>query len=406
VTSVRSWRPFLWLRSHPSVGDWALAATCALIGIPTLFVTAPYEQVGLIVREPDLPGVLLTLLTCAPLAWRRRYPLGVLIAIALPTVVLGALNYAGLYGLTLLIATYTVAAYDTRRRAAAGLGVAVFAAMLGVALSGQVVGITSYVSNLALLTAAWAFGRSIAFRRAYTAQLEERAARLESQRDADLRAVVAEERARIARELHDVVAHHVSVMTVQAAAAQRTMARDPVRAHEAMAAVEATGRDALMEMRRMVDVLRADESPERDTDSALSPQPGIADIPALVDELRRAGLHVEANLEEPPQPVGAGVDLAVYRIVQEALTNTLKHAGPTRARVVVRYSAGGLDLLVEDHGRGLATMLAQDETHPGHGLPGMRERISLYGGHLYAGPRGGGGYAVRARIPLAPAASS
>jgi hypothetical protein len=191
VTSVRSWRPFLWLRSHPSVGDWALAATCALIGVPTLFITAPYEQVGLIVREPDLPGVLLTLLTCAPLAWRRRYPLGVLIAIALPTVVLGALNYAGLYGLTLLIATYTVAAYDTRRRAAAGLGVAVFAAMLGVALSGQVVGITSYVSNLALLTAAWAFGRSIAFRRAYTAQLEERAARLESQRDADLRAVVA-----------------------------------------------------------------------------------------------------------------------------------------------------------------------------------------------------------------------
>jgi signal transduction histidine kinase len=402
VTSVRTWRPFLWLRKHPSVGDWILAATCAALFVPTLFLTLPYEQAGLIVREPDLPGVLLTLLTCAPLAWRRRYPVAVLIAIALPTVVLAALNYAGLYGLTLLIGTYTVAAYDSRRRAVAALGIAIFSAMLGVALSDQVVGITSYVSNLALLTAAWAFGRSIAFRRAYTAQLEERAARLEAERDADLRAVVAEERARIARELHDVVAHHVSVMTVQAAAAQRTMARDLSGAQEAMAAVEATGRDALMEMRRMVGVLRGDESQDRDIDSALAPQPGIADIPTLVDELQRAGLHVEADLEDPPQSVGAGVDLTVYRIVQEALTNTLKHAGPTRARVVVRYSGGCLDLLVEDHGRGIATILAQDQdqVRQGHGLPGMRERISLYGGRLYAGPRGGGGYAVRARIPL------
>jgi signal transduction histidine kinase len=400
VTFVRSWRPFLWLRMHPSVADRSLAAACAIVCVPTLFLTVPYEEVGLAVREPDVPGVLLTLLTCVPLAWRRRYPLASLIAIALPTVVLGALNYAGLYGLTLLIATYTAAGYDTRRRAAAALGTAIFAAMLGVALSAQVVGLASYVSNLALLTAAWAFGRSIAFRRAYTAQLEERASRLEAEREADLRAVVAEERARIARELHDVVAHHVSVMTVQAAAAQRTLARDVARAQGAMAAVEATGRDALMEMRRMVGVLRGDESPDLQTGSALSPQPSIADIPALVDDLRRAGLDVEADLEEPPHPLGAGVDLTVYRIVQEALTNTLKHAGPTRARVVVRYNGGGLDLLVEDHGRGLAALLEQDGSRPGHGLPGMRERVSLYGGRLYAGPRGGGGYAVRARIPV------
>jgi signal transduction histidine kinase len=397
---VRSWRPFLWLRVHPWVGDRILAAVCVIVSVPTLFLTVPYEQVGLTVREPDLPGLLLVLLTCIPLAWRRRYPLAVLIVIALPTVVLAALNYAGLYGLTLLIAAYTVAAYDTRRRAVAAFGISVLAAMLGVALSAQVVGLASFVSNFALLTAAWAFGRSIAFRRAYTASLEERASRLEAEREADLRAVVADERARIARELHDVVAHHVSVMTVQAAAAQRILARDVTRAQEAMAAVEATGRDALMEMRRMVGVLRGDESPDRDVTSALAPQPGIADIPALVDELHRAGLHVEADLEDAPQPVGAGVDLTVYRIVQEALTNTLKHAGPTRARVVVRYTAGGLDLLVEDHGRGLATLLAQDGTRQGQGLLGRRERISLYGGRLYAGPRGGGGYAVRARIPL------
>jgi signal transduction histidine kinase len=381
-----------------------LAAACAAICVPTLFLTVPYEQVGLTVREPDLPGVLLTLLTCAPLAWRRRHPLGTLTAVALPTVVLAALNYAGLYGLTLLISTYTAAAYDTRRRAAAAFGISAFASMLGVALSAQVVGLTSYVSNLALLTAAWAFGRSIAFRRAYTAQLEERASRLEAEREADVRAVVTEERARIARELHDVVAHHVSVMTVQAAAAQRTISRDVTQAREAMAAVESTGRDALMEMRRMVGVLRGDESSDHRHDEALAPQPGIADIPTLVEEMRRAGLPVDATFDDLPRPVGAGVDLTVYRIVQEALTNTLKHAGPTRARVELRYAAGELDLLVEDHGRGLAAGLTQDRQHDGdrqgHGLPGMRERVSLYGGHLYAGPRPGGGYRVRAYIPL------
>ena len=226
MTSVRNWRPSLWLRAHPLVVDRAVAILWAAICVPSLFLTAPYETFDLPVREPDLPGVLLTLLACAPLAVRRRYPLGALIAITVPVVALAGLNYAGLWGLTAVVATYTAAAYETRGKALAALAVSLLAVTIGLGVSDQVFGAADYVSNLAILLASWAFGRSIAFRRAYTAELEERASRLEAAREADVRAVVAEERSRIARELHDVVAHHVSVMTVQAAAAQRTMSRD------------------------------------------------------------------------------------------------------------------------------------------------------------------------------------
>ncbi len=179
-----------------------------------------------------------------------------------------------------------------------------------------------------LLIACYAFGRSIAFRRAYTAELESRAARLEQAREADVRAVVAEERTRIARELHDVVAHHVSVMTVQAAAARRTLSRDPERAAEALAAIETIGRGALDEMRRIISVLRDfDETGA----GALAPQPGLDDIEELVEHLRGAGLDVTLTVTGERRELSPGIGLTVYRLVQEALTNTIKHGGPATA---------------------------------------------------------------------------
>jgi signal transduction histidine kinase len=238
------------------------------------------------------------------------------------------------------------------------------------------------------------------------AELGLRGARVEHAGDADTRAAVAEERSRIARELHDVVAHHVSVMTVQAAGAQRALGRDPDRAREAMAAIEATGRTALTEMRRIVGVLRTG-GPEEDH---RAPAPGLGDLPALVSQVREAGLALELVIDGDVRELPQGVDLTAYRIVQEALTNSLRHARDTRATVRVHYGRTELRVQVLDDGdaRGGAgdgdarTKPAGSEMSPrrGHGLIGMRERVGLYRGTLSAGPRRGGGFEVLARLPL------
>jgi signal transduction histidine kinase len=239
----------------------------------------------------------------------------------------------------------------------------------------------------------------VLIRRAYTASLEERAAQLEAARVADARTAVSEERGRIARELHDVVAHHVSVMTVQATAAQRMLERDPALAREAMAAVESTGRAALGEMRSIVGVLRESAGERSD---ALAPQPRLADLDCLLVSLREAGLRVALVRSGDLTDLPAGIDLALYRIVQEALTNTLRHAGPTSAEVTLVRSTHAVQVRVVDSGRGAAAAL-NGSGCAGHGLIGMRERVALYGGDLTAGPRSGGGYIVEASIPLVPA---
>uniref|UniRef100_UPI001FE6B1A2 sensor histidine kinase n=1 Tax=Nonomuraea rhizosphaerae TaxID=2665663 RepID=UPI001FE6B1A2 len=187
------------------------------------------------------------------------------------------------------------------------------------------------------------------------------------------------------------VAHHVSVMTVQAAAARRVLAADPDLAREALSAIEHTGRMAMSEMRNIVGVLRTDARAE------LGPQPGLHDLPALVEQMREAGLATQLSVEGDPPAVPAGVDLAAYRLIQEGLTNSLRHAGPgAKAVVTVRHDPRELDVRVEDDGRGLAALTGQ----PGHGLVGIRERVALYGGILSIGPRAGGGFEVRARFPL------
>ncbi|WP_432248468.1 sensor histidine kinase [Streptomyces sanyensis] len=250
---------------------------------------------------------------------------------------------------------------------------------------------------------AWVLGDSVRTRRAYFAQLEERATRLEKEREAQAKVAVAAERARIARELHDVVAHNVSVMVVQADGAAYVLDSAPDQAKQALETISGTGRQALAEMRRLLGVLRTGDAPES---GEYVPQPDVGQIEDLVEQVRGAGLTVDFRVEGTPRPLPSGVELTAYRIVQEALTNTRKHGGPEAgASVRLVYFDDGLGLLVEDDGRGASHELYEDggADGRGHGLIGMRERVGMVGGTLDAGPRPGGGFRISALLPLKPA---
>ncbi|MEV5891274.1 sensor histidine kinase [Nonomuraea fuscirosea] len=354
------------------------------------------------VRAPDPFGVLLVVLACAPVAVRRRWPLAALCAGLVPEALLDVAGYGtGVSALSGMVLLYSVASHR-------GLAVALGALLLAVttyavgAVAGPVraSGLNEHVVFAVVLVAVWGAGRSLRLRRAYLEELKDRAARLERAHAADTRAARAEERSRIARELHDVVAHHVSVMTVQAAAARRVLAADPDLAREALSAIEHTGRLAMTEMRNIVGVLRTDARAE------LGPQPGVRDLPSLVEQMREAGLPTSLRVEGEPVPLPAGVDLAAYRLVQEGLTNSLRHAGAgVRAVVTVRHDPGELDVEVRDDGNGGKSGDGRDgggevSLPSGHGLVGIRERVALYGGILSIGPLPGGGFEVRARFPL------
>ncbi|MFF3612803.1 sensor histidine kinase [Streptomyces sp. NPDC002580] len=250
---------------------------------------------------------------------------------------------------------------------------------------------------------AWVLGDSIRTRRAYLAQLEERAARLEKEREAQAKVAVAAERARIARELHDVVAHNVSVMVVQADGAAYVMDTAPDQARKALETISGTGRQALAEMRRLLGVLRTGEHQEG---GEYVPQPDVEQLDDLIEQCRTSGLPVDFKVEGTPRPLPSGVELTAYRIVQEALTNTRKHGGPNAgASVRLVYFDDGLGLLVEDDGTGAPHELYEDggADGQGHGLIGMRERVGMVGGTLDAGPRPGGGFRISALLPLKPA---
>lgn len=248
------------------------------------------------------------------------------------------------------------------------------------------------VVNAMLALVCYLVGRVVSTRRAYTAALEERARTAEANQRALADQAVADERRRIARELHDVVAHHVSVTGVLATGARRMLRRDLDAAEEALATIEETSRTALREMRRLLTVLRTEAEP----DAELSPQPDLAGIAALVEQVREAGLPVNLRVEGTRQALDPGVALTVFRIMQEALTNTLKHAGEATAEVRLSFGTQWLVVEVFDNGRGPAP----GGYGVGHGLVGMRERVSLYGGTLRIGPRAGGGFRVYARIPI------
>jgi signal transduction histidine kinase len=248
-----------------------------------------------------------------------------------------------------------------------------------------------------LLGGPWLVGRMVHTRNELAYALADKARRLEHEKEQEAELAVAEERARIAREMHDVVAHNVSVMVVQAAAARRTLGRDPAKARMALESVEATGREALNEMRQMLGVLR-----KGDEDLALSPQPSITQLDSLVQRAREAGLEVDVEVEGDRRGLQQSVDLSAFRIVQEALTNTIKHAGPARARVTVRYGAHDVEVDVIDDGRGVVARNGNSMSGGGHGLVGMRERVAMLGGELDAGYLKNGGFGVHARIPLTP----
>ncbi|MDX3104050.1 sensor histidine kinase [Nonomuraea angiospora] len=344
-------------------------------------------------RAPDPLGGVLVVLACVPLAARRRWPLAAMCAELVPETLLGVLGYGtGISGLAGLMLLYSVASYRGLAMALAGLLISLVTYALGT-LAGPVraTSWSEHVVVAVVLVAVWGAGRSLRLRRAYLDELKDRAQRLERARAADTRAARAEERSRIARELHDVVAHHVSVMTVQAAAARRVLASDPDLAREALSAIEHTGRMAMAEMRNIVGVLRTDARAE------LGPQPGVQDLPALVEQMREAGLPARLVVEGEPRPLPAGIDLAAYRLAQEGLTNSLRHAGAgAKAVVTVRHDPRELDVRVEDDGLGAAGVSGRS----GHGLVGIRERVALYGGILNIGPLPGGGFEVRARFPL------
>ncbi len=344
-------------------------------------------------------AVVLLLVVNLPLIWRRRHPV-----MALAVSVGGYIAYhVGGFsedppGVAIMVALYSVAAYCSERRAVVTGAVAIPVLcgfpILGVIFTDQV-RLVEVAPQVALVGAVWVVGTGARTKRAYATALEERVALLERERRQEGRRAVAEERSRIARELHDVVAHHVSVMVVQAGAARRVLDRPDV-AREALVSVEATGSQVLGEMRNLLGVLRTDDKAL----GALEPQPGLGQLQSLLASVGGVGLPVELRVEGEARSLAPGVDLSAYRIVQEALTNTLKHAGASQALVVLRYQGSGLELQITDDGRGVADHRAVGDGSPvAHGLVGMRERVAMFGGELRTGPRPGGGFSVTASFP-------
>ncbi|MFE9910560.1 sensor histidine kinase [Streptomyces clavifer] len=393
------------IRRHPTGVDtfWAVF----LLGLSGVSIVA--GQVG---NGPErVAAVPVAVALCAVVALRRRAPEKMLLLTILTGIVQlligvepGAANFA------MLVITYTVAMAGERWASRLALGCSLCAATLSQLRWPEETSSGSWTQSVFVVVVltvpfvlAWVLGDSMRTRRAYLSQLEERAARLEREREAQSKVAVAAERARIARELHDVVAHNVSVMVVQADGAAYVLDASPDQARQALETISSTGRQALAEMRRLLGVLRTGDT--RETGEYV-PQPDVEQIEDLVDQVRQTGLAVDFKIEGTPRPLPTGVELTAYRIVQEALTNTRKHGGPDAgASVRLVYFDDGLGLLVEDDGRGAAHELYEDggADGAGHGMIGMRERVGMVGGTLDAGPRPGGGFRISALLPLKPA---
>jgi signal transduction histidine kinase len=430
-------RLYDWLGRRQTMVDRFLAGCCLLFGVP--FAVA-FLSAG------EVLASLLTILVCLPVAWRRSRTVGAgygTAGIGLLALLVG--SYPPPSGLPVgVIMAYTMAAYAPRQHGRATLVLSLLAgAVAGFrplvqgsyapGYPGLIVSCLLAIACAAPLVIAWLYGGVVRARHAYLQEALDRAERLEREREALARVAVVEERSRIAREMHDVVAHGVTVMVLQADGGAYMVDTDPERARAALETISRTGREALTEMRRLLGLLRTEgdavlmpppgtvlvppggelpaaavpvrELPAGEPRTAeppvpagpeLAPQPGLERIGELVEQVRGAGLKVELDAPDAAWPVPAGVAVSAYRIVQEALTNTLKHAGPdATASVRLDFGRDRLEIQVTDDGRGAASL----DDGAGHGMIGMRERVAALGGQLWAGPRAGGGYLVAARLP-------
>jgi len=392
-----------WINTYPLVTDSII--TLVLIGLSMYNLMMGWEFTQPV---PLVVAVILTLALLVPLVCRRRFPLIVLIAITVVMAVYRNLDIPeGTFtAYAFLFAFFSAGAYGSRRWRNWIRSFSIVATIV------SLVYLIFYVNdtwsfpratlfpqlfaiffNLFLFGAAWWIGDIFRIRRDREMQLEERTKQLEIEREENARRAVLDERVRISRELHDVVAHHVSVMGVQAGAARRVLEKQPQKAQEALELIEQSSRQAVNELYRLLGFLRHEQ--QEDT---LKPQPSLLALPDLVSSMNQAGLPVTITIKGKECVLPPGVDLSAYRIIQEALTNTLKHAGPARAMVTIRYNKGSLELEIIDDGRNFIP--EKQREGKGRGLVGMRERVILLGGVFEAKKIEGAGFSVKAKLPL------
>jgi signal transduction histidine kinase len=369
-------------RGHPRTVDGLIAVGLAVGNVYSVSQDDPAMR-----YEYTEPGPLLW--TCAVvaglvLAWRQRWPLPVHLVVLVCAAVPSAMGYnAGSLPLSVAFSTYSVAAWSERRVGVAGLLATMGALAVLTAVQAPDFRDGDALGAFVTFAAVWVIGNAQRDRRHRLEEAEARAREVEERRADEAERAVAAERLRVAQELHDVVAHAMSAMVVQAGGARRLAEKDPARARAGFAAVEETGREALTEIRRLLGVLR-----HQDDEIALAPQPSLRHLAALVRRVEAAGLPIDLRVDGAERPLPAGVDLTAYRLVQAALGDALERGGAGRAEVRVRYRADGIDLDVTDDGSGARP------------LAGVRERVGLYGGQLHAGRRRRGGHAVRAKLPV------
>ncbi|TQN37321.1 signal transduction histidine kinase [Blastococcus colisei] len=374
------------LGRYPRLLDVGIAATLVIGGL--------LEGVVTDVDRPLWVHLTLTVVVMSAVALRRLFPLGTLGFVVLGMMAVDPSGQLSIFA-ALVIVSFTAGLEVDPPRAYWGLLLATVPFYVGYSFREPLV--SDYVAVTVLYGGSWAVGQMVRQRTQQAAEHAARADRAEREREERAARAVAEERARIARELHDIVAHSISVITVQTQAVRRRLDPGQQREIDDLRAVESTARQAMAEMRRLFGVLRAEgERP------ALSPQPGLDQLGRLIADTRAAGVEVSLAVEGPASPLPPGLDLAAYRVVQEALTNVRKHAPGGRVTVCVRHGGGGLDIAVEDTG-GVPPGTADGA---GLGLVGMRERVALYGGTVDAGPRPDGGFAVRVRLPFREGAAA
>ena len=377
-----------WFRNvNPKLLDAVLGTVFTVAGLVSLF-SGGDPKVDY--TDPDVLGVVLALGCSLPFYVRRRAPLATTLVATVSLVLLSTLEYpANVQSQMLLVAAYTIGSHTEHRDRVIGVS----AIALGVVIVGVVGLPDATTANVALAGAFYAamffFGSAMRNRRLYMEQVEERAAILEREHEEAAKRALADERLRIAQELHDVVAHSMGVIAVQAGVGAHVIDADPAEAKKSLDAISTTSRATLTEIRRLLGVLRADE------EGGYQPAPGLGDLDRLITDVRGAGVQVDVRFDGDRHDLPPGVDLTAYRIVQEALTNVLKHAGTASATVTVGYEPDAVRLEVVDDGRGVNGRASGG----GHGLVGMRERVAVYGGTLETGPRTGGGFRVAARLP-------